>query len=77
MGIDRPIQYFTQNIRYLRRKHQLTQDGMAKIMGISASTLRRLENNDPHVKIHCVMLTRTCDHFDISADVMLKGYMGE
>ena len=62
----------SDNIRYLRNKHNLSRKEMASIIGISVSTLHRLEAGETGVRMHCVMLNRMCDHFNVSADVMLR-----
>ena len=62
---------FCQNIRHLRKVHLLTQKEMARVIGISVGTLGRIEHCDPSIRIHCVMLHRICNHFQISADALL------
>ena len=48
---NKDLLIFCHNIRALRRVHKLTQKEMAKICGISISTLRKLEHNILPVKI--------------------------
>ena len=72
-----PTRIFAVNIRYLRIKHQLSLSEMAAIIGISVSTLRRLEMGMSSVRTNCVMLNRICDHFDISADAMIRERLEE
>ena len=72
MSVNQFAKNFSKNVQYLRQKNDLTQAEMAAIIGISVSTLRRLEAAHPDARVHCVMLDRVCDHFGISADVMLR-----
>lgn len=71
------VHNFSRNTRYLRIKHQLSLSEMAAIIGISVSTLRRLEMGMPSVRMNCVMLNRVCNHFDVSADVMIRERLEE
>lgn len=61
---------FSHNIRDLRQIHKLTQVQMAEILGISISTLRRIEENAA-TRINSGMLCRVCDRFGLSVDAIL------
>lgn len=63
--------WFYNNIRYLRRKHGLTQVQMAEIIGISISTLRKMEREMCFPRVHGMMIWRVCSYFDIPADVLI------
>ena len=63
---------FCQNLRHLRKVHNLTQKEMAGILGISVSTLGRMESMDEKVRINCRILCRVCDHFGYSTDEILR-----
>lgn len=62
---------FCRNVCYLRRKNSLTQKEMAEILGVSVSSLRKMEKGDVLPKIHCRMLLRVCERFDLPADRLL------
>lgn len=64
-------QNFCQNLRHLRQVHTMTQKEMARILGVSVTTYGKIERGDPHIRIHCAMLSRVCIHFQISADDIL------
>ena len=72
--MDKAVLYKTlsNNIRYIRNKHNLSRKEMASIIGISVSTLCRLDAGETGVRMHCVMLNRVCDYFNLSADVILR-----
>lgn len=70
------VEHFRQNICWLRKSRHLTQKEMAAILGVSVSTIRRIESGAP-VRLHCGMVRRFCDHFGISADVLLREKLEE
>ena len=63
---------FCQNLHYLRQKYGITQREMAKILGVSTGTYGKMERCHPSVRIHCGMVCRVCDYFQISADEILQ-----
>ena len=65
------IPYFHKNIRYLRRTCHMTRKEMALVMGISVSTLGRIEKDGPMPRVNCQVLYRLCEHFGLSGDVLL------
>lgn len=65
------VNYFSENIYYHRMKNNLTQQEMAKILGISVRTLSRLERGNQTVRIHSRMVLDFCDRLGISADELL------
>lgn len=44
---------------------------MAEIIGVSVSTLRRMEREISFPRVHGMMLWRVCCYFDISADILI------
>lgn len=62
---------FCQNLRHLRKVHNLTQREMARIVGVSVNTLGKLERCAGSARIHCEMLCRVCVHFHIPVNEML------
>ena len=60
-----------KNIAYIRRARGLNQKEMARILGVSAGTLRKMEHFDPTVRIYGKMIHRVCTAFRISADAGL------
>ena len=62
---------FCQNLRHLRKVHDLTQREMAEIVGVSVNTLGRMERCENTVRVHCAMVCRVCDRFQISAGELL------
>jgi len=61
--------YFAQNLQYLRKRQKLSQEEMAKRIGISRSTINNYENAyaEPGLKT----LMDFSSYFDISADSLL------
>lgn len=67
--------YFRYNICFARKKYHLTQQQMAQILGISVSKLRRIEQDDPSVRLNDLMLRGFCGYFKVSADHALLEQM--
>lgn len=63
--------YFRYNICFARKKYNLTQKQMAQILGIGVDKLRRIEKNDPSVRLNDRMVIRFCDYFGVKADFAL------
>ena len=72
MKSNKSSDQFCQNVCYLRKTHHLTQKEMASVLGISVSTLRRIEREDETVRVSSGMLCRLCDHFGLSTDAVLR-----
>ena len=66
------LNYFCKNILYLRKQYGYTQKKMAYIMGISVSSLRKLERGIMPRCITAKTLYNLCRHFQISADFLLS-----
>jgi len=60
--------YFCQNVRFLRLSHNLSKTQMARIIGISRSTLSLMEQGHFPPRTNCVALWNICDYFQVSAD---------
>ena len=63
MENDKELMCFCQNIRYLRKKHNLTQKQMATLLGIGIQTLRMLEKNIVPPYLRCSVLYQIYLHF--------------
>ena len=63
--------YFRTNICYLRKRHGLTKKEMAKILGISMGTYRKIEQMEPYVRLHDKMLIRVARYFHYTADELV------
>ena len=61
-----------KNIRYFRKQKKMTQKEMARILKIGVSTLRKIENEDPTVRISGQMLYRVCAALDVPSDRLLS-----
>ena len=70
--MDKRVSYFRENICYARKHFRMTRKEMAQVLGISVSKLRRIEQGDTNVRFHNLMLCRFCDHFNISADCVIR-----
>ena len=63
--------YFRTNICYLRRRDGLSQKEMAQILGISIGTYRKIEQNEPSVRLYDKMIVRMARHFHYTADELV------
>ena len=63
--------YFRSNICYLRKRHGLSQKEMARILGISTGTYRKIEADAPSVRLHDKMILRMVRHFSYTADELV------
>lgn len=61
-----------KNIRCLRKHYNLTQKEMADILGVSVSSIRRIEKGVLPRCVNSCSIHRLCDHFGISADYILR-----
>ena len=61
------LKNFCMNVKHLRSEHRLSKTAMAKILGISVSSLNKLENGViPRISSEVVF--RLMDHFHISVE---------
>ena len=68
-------QFFSANIRYLRKKYHLSQRSLAALLEIGVGSLRRLEHGEFSQRVTVHTLHRTCLVFGVSADVVLSEYL--
>ena len=57
------------NIKYLRKKHKLTQQDVARALGIARSTYTSYENNNRSPDYE--LLIKIADYFNVSTDFLL------
>ena len=62
---------FCRNIAVLRRVKGMTQKEMAEILGVSVSTVRKMEKGEKIPRLKARLLCRVYEAFQISSDVML------
>jgi len=62
---------FCKNLCYLRLVYGLSKKKMAEILGVSVSTYRKIERCEDSVRLHCGMISRAREYFQISADELL------
>lgn len=60
MIIEMSDRMLSQNIRYLRKKHKLSQTGLAKLARISVTNLREIENSSAPPRVTADTLHRIC-----------------
>lgn len=77
MEKDHAFSKLCRNIRYLRLSNHQTKKDMAACMGISVSTLNRIEQGQYSRTLNSCTLCRLCDRFEIPADVMLYRELNE
>ena len=65
MNIDQEISAFCENVKKLRSKNELTQDEMAKMLGISLEELSELEGGIIPKKLDVSLLFKIYDVFGI------------
>lgn len=63
---------FCRNLKYIRKQKKMTQKEMARFLKIGVSTLRKIENEDPTVRISGQMLYRVCAALDVPSDRLLS-----
>ena len=60
-----------KRIAEIRKKHKLTQEGLAEICSVTRQTISNWENGKSYPDLETLVLIS--DTFDVSLDVMLKG----
>ena len=69
--IERELQIFCENVKYLRERDGLTKREMCKIMRITPSTLNRLEAGEiPFIKLSALERLRT--HFGLTLSELFQ-----
>lgn len=66
------MQIFFHNIRFLRKQNQLSKTEMAKILGISVSTLNKLENGEMPPRLNMSVFYQIHRHFGIAPSCILS-----
>jgi len=61
---------FGENVRILRKSHNLTQRELARIMGIGVQSLRRIERGDFPPGFCAYHLFRMVEYFQIPSDAL-------
>ncbi len=61
------LEHFCMTVKHLRAEHHLTKTAMAKILGISPSSLNKLENG-VMPRISSEVVFRLMEYFHISAE---------
>ena len=56
---------FTKNITYLRNKNNLSKKEMARLLGIGASSLNKLENGEIPGKMSASVILKTSKAFNM------------
>ncbi len=65
MDTNSELLAFSRKIYTLRLQNSLSQKELAKKLGISVATLRKLERGEPPKRIGCEVLLRICKTFGI------------
>lgn len=68
MGPSTP--FYVSNIKYLRKKNELTQDAMAKFLGVSKASYCKYENGEVDIRIE--QLSKLADFFGVTLDQLVK-----
>ena len=68
---------FVHNITWLRTHYGISMKAMAKIMGISVQTLRKVEQGEKSKRINAEVLIKLCDYFQCHADELIRRKMWE
>ena len=69
---DKQLLNFCENVKFLRECYGFTQTEMAKKMGISVKSLRKIENGEVPPRLSCVVLFKIQHEFGIEPTRMLK-----
>jgi len=69
------LKHFCVTVSDLRRKHRLSKTEMSKILGISVSSLNKLEDG-VMPRISCAVVYRLMDYFHLTAEEVFGGESG-
>ena len=69
------MENFCMAVKNLRTKHHLSKTAMAKILGISVSSLNKLEDG-VMPRISCEVVYRMMDYFHLTAEEVFGGESG-
>ena len=59
---------FANNLRYLRKKYELSRQALAKLIGISAQTLKNIETGTVYPALDIKAFRRLCEVFQVDAN---------
>lgn len=65
MAISDEIAVFCGNVKILREQHGLTKNEMARIMGVSPASLRRIEAGELPKHLSAEVVLRLAEHFEL------------
>ena len=63
---DRLYQTIGKRLRELRKEHHLTQESMAKILGLERTSITNIELGKQRAAVHA--LYRCCEYFEVPLD---------
>ncbi len=69
--LDKYSKIFSKNLKYLRKKHNMYQEELGSLIGISQQTVASYENNsnaDPRLSV----LVKLSNLFNVSIDDLVK-----
>ena len=69
---DQKIQNFLYNIKYLRAYYSLSKKKMAEIMGVSITTINKIESGVMPKRLNAENLIKLADFFLISIDMLFE-----
>ena len=72
MAAEKELKHFCKNVLYLRKEYGYTQKEMANILGISVSSLRKVEKGMIPRCITAETLYNLCYYFQISDDLIVN-----
>lgn len=71
-----PIPHYVSNIKFLRKKHNMTQEDMAKLLGFKGKQgYNAIENGK--VKPNIENLEKVADYFNVTLDELVKQDLSE
>ncbi len=65
------ITYLAYNVSYLRRKHNITKNDMAKILGIGIKSLNRIEQGILPPRLSVEILFNIREYFGIPLNILI------
>jgi transcriptional regulator with XRE-family HTH domain len=65
-----PMPMYAGNLRYLRKKHDMSQDDIGNLLGVSQRCVSKYENGEAEPSFEKLM--KIADFFGISLDKLLK-----
>ena len=66
---------FGENLQKLRKRKNISQEGLAEELGVSRQTIGKWENGTTYPETECII--QISDFFDVSIDTLLKGTIAE